>query len=233
MMKENKYNYPHFGLKEYDLEHFKGPKVGERAPDFKATTLDGKSVHLSDFQGKIRVFESGSITCPITIGTAKTMQELVEKYKDVAFFLLYIREAHPGEKIPAHSSFEDKLSCARRFQEEEHDNRLILVDDLEGTIHKQYGLFPNFAYVIDKKGYVAFRSPWNEPDRLDEVLSSIQEGKTDRFPESYEPPKIRYVGFRALPRSGWRAILDVILNIPQGLWTRHKLLGKLTKTRLE
>lgn len=217
------YNYPHFGLKEYNLEQFNGPRVGEKAPDFQATGLNGKPVHLSDFQGKIRVLESGSITCPATIGTTKTMQELVGKYKDITFLLLYVREAHPGEKIPPHSSFENKLKYAQRFQEEEHDNRLILVDDIEGTVHKQYGLFPNFTYIIDKEGNVAFRTPWNVPERLDEILNAIQEGKQQRFPEKYYLPPYRNVGFRALPRAGWRAILDVIINIPQGLWTRYQL----------
>lgn len=232
MSKENlvnsSYNYPHFNFGSYNLENFEGPKVGERAPDFQATGLNGKPVHLDDFQGKIRVLESGSITCPATIGTTKTMQELVGKYKDITFLLLYVREAHPGEKIPPHSSFENKLNCAQRFQKEEHDNRLILVDDIEGTVHKQYGLFPNFAYVIDKEGYVAFRTPWNVTERLDEVLNSIQEGKQQRFPEKYYLPPYKNVGFRALPRAGWRAILDVIVRIPQGLWTRYKI-GKLTK----
>lgn len=217
------YNYPHFARDEYDLENFSGPKVGEKAPDFEATGLNGKPVHLSDFQEKIRVLESGSITCPATVGTTKTMQELVKKYPDITFLLLYVREAHPGEKIPPHSSFKNKLNCAQRFKEEEHDNRLILVDDLEGTVHKQYGLFPNFAYVIDKEGYVAYRTPWNVPERLDEALSSIQKGKIVRFPEKYYLPPYKNVEFRALPRAGWRAILDVILNIPQGIWTRYKL----------
>lgn len=226
MSKEQKgwlYNYPHFNFDSYNFENFTGPKVGEKALDFEATDLNGKPVRLNEFQGKIRVLETGSITCPATIGTTKTMQELVEKYKNVTFLLLYVREAHPGEKIPSHSSFEEKISCAKRFSEEQHDNRLILVDDLNGTVHKQYGLFPNFVYVIDKEGYVAFRTPWNVPDKLDGVLNAIQEGKEERFPEKYYLPRYKNVDFRALPRSGWRAILDVILNIPYGLWTLYKL----------
>jgi len=219
----NLYNYPHFGRKEYNLEQFSGPRIGEKAPNFEATALNGKQVHLNDFQGRTVVLESGSITCPATAGTTPSMQELVEKYHDIAFLLLYVREAHPGKKIPEHSSFEGKVACAQRFQKEEHDNRLILVDDLEGTIHKQYGLLPNFVYVIDKKGDVAFRMPWNIPDKLDEVLNAVQEGKTVRFPEKYYLPPYKNVGFRALPRAGWRAILDVVINIPQGLWTRYKM----------
>lgn len=97
------------------------------------------------------------------------------------------------------------------------------MDDLEGTIHKQYGLFPTFVYVIDPEGYVAFRMPWNVPERLDEVLKAMIEKKIMRFPETYEFPKLHNVGFRALRRSGWQALWDVLPNIPRGLWTRYRL----------
>jgi len=222
-MKTNDYNYKHFGYKHYSLEHFDGPKIGAMAPDFTATTLDNKTMRLSDFRGKIVVLESASITCPATIGTTNDMQQLVRKYPDIAFLLLYVREAHPGERIAAHASFDEKLSCAKRFHEEEHDNRIIVVDDLEGVVHKQYGLFPNFVYVIDPDGYVAWRTPWNVTKRLNEVLASIHKNSHARFSEEYLLPDIKNVGFRALPRAGWRAILDLIFNIPYGIWIRHRL----------
>ena len=220
------YNYKHFGPKEYDLEHFEGPGVGEEAPDFEAVTLNGKKTRLSGFRGKTVVLEAGSGTCPATVGTTNDMQKLVRKYPDVVFVLLYVREAHPGERTSEHRSFDEKFACARRFKEEERDNRLIIVDELEGTIHKQYGLFPNFIYVIDPEGYVAFRRPWNVPERLDEALKAMIEKKTMRFPEVYELPKLRNFGFRAIRRSGWMALWDLVLNFPQGLWMRYRL-GKL------
>ena len=220
-MKTSDYNYKHFGFWHYSLEHFDGPKIGAMAPDFTATTLDNKTMRLSDFRGKIVVLESASITCPATIGTTNDMQQLVRQYPDIAFLLLYVREAHPGERIAAHTSFDKKLSCAKRFREEEHDNRIIVVDDLEGTVHKQYGLFPNFVYVIGSDGYVAWRTPWNVTKRLNEVLASIHKNPHARFSEEYLLPEIKNQGFRALPRAGWRAILDLIPNIPYGIWIMY------------
>jgi len=222
-MKPNDYNYKHFGFWHYSLENFDGPKIGAMAPDFTATMLDNKTTRLSDFRGKIVVLESASITCPATIGTTNDMQRLVRQYSDVTFLLLYVREAHPGERITAHTSFDEKLSCAKRFQEEEHDNRRIVVDDLEGTAHKQYGLFPNFVYVIDPEGYIEWRTPWNVTKRLNEVLASIHKNPHVRFPEEYLLPYIKNVGFRALKRAGWRTILDLIPNIPYFIWIRHRL----------
>ena len=211
------------------LERLEGPKIGTMAPDFSATTLDKKTIMLSDCQGKIIVLEAGSSTCPATIGTTSDMQRLVRKYPEIAFLLLYVREAHPGERVPAHASFDKKLSCAKRFYEEEHDNRIIVVDDLDGTVHKQYGLFPNFVYVINPQGYVAWRCPWNVPRRLEEVLTSLIENPNAQFSEEYLLPDIKHVEFRALRRAGWKAIVDVIRNIPRGIWTRHRLKRLVSK----
>ena len=230
-MKSNDYNYKHFGFKPYTeestgrflLERLEGPKVGTMAPDFSATTLDKKTIKLSDFRGKTVVLEAGSGTCPATIGTTSDMQKLVREYPNITFLLLYVREAHPGERVPAHASFDEKLSCAQRFYEGEHDNRIIVVDDLDGTVHKQYGLFPNFVYVINPQGYVAWKIPWNVPKRLDEVLASLRKNPETKFSEEYLLPDIKHVGFRALRRAGWKAIIDVIRNIPRGIWVRHRL----------
>ena len=222
-MEPNDDNYKHLGFGHYSLENFDGPKIGTIAPDFTATMLDNKTTPWSDFRGKIVVLESASITCPATIGTTNDMQQLVRQYPDVAFLLLYVREAHPAERIPAHTSFDEKLSCAKRFHKEENDNRIIVVDDLEGTVHKQYGLFPNYVYVIDPEGYITWRTPWNVTKRLNGVLASIHENFHARFSEEYLLPEIKNQGFRALKRAGWRTILDLIPNIPYFIWIRHRL----------
>jgi hypothetical protein len=64
------YNYEHFSrdlLRELVRTPFSGPEPGERAPDFRATTLDGAAVSLSDYRGKKNVLLIfGSVTCPMT-----------------------------------------------------------------------------------------------------------------------------------------------------------------------
>lgn len=232
-MKTNEYNYKHFGLKYYAFEgFFEGPRIGTPAPDFTATTLDKKTMRLSDLRGKIVVLESGSLTCPLTTGATGDMQELVRKYPDIVFLLLYVREAHPGNKRPAQISFEDKISCAKRFQEEEHDNRIIIVDDLEGGIHKQYGLVPTFVYVIDPNGHIAWRNMLNVPNRLDEVLTVLRENPKTQFSEERTllDFDIKHFGFRSLKTAGWRAIIDVIIELishPRVAFMRRRLIRKL------
>src|SRR5580704_14825597 len=39
-------------------------EVGKPAPDFTATDINGKTIHLSDYKGKIVVLESYNSDCP-------------------------------------------------------------------------------------------------------------------------------------------------------------------------
>jgi hypothetical protein len=52
---------------------------------------------------------------------------------------LYTREAHPGERLPAHAGFEDKVTAARRLRDELGITRPIVVDDLDGRCTARTG----------------------------------------------------------------------------------------------
>ncbi len=60
------YNHGRFRLSDYDLTQFPGPKVGEPAPDFGLTGLDGDALHLSSFRGRWLVLETASVSCNLT-----------------------------------------------------------------------------------------------------------------------------------------------------------------------
>ncbi len=171
------YNYTRLRASDYHLGEFLGPTVGEKAPNFEATTLSGDKVQLSDYFGKTIVLEVGSITCPMYIGKIRKMNRLARHYPDVQFLLLYVREAHPGSKIPAHQSRQDKLYQARRLQGEEAEDRTMLVDSLDGTAHEIYGGLPNMIYVIDPHGVIVSRSAWNNPSAVRAVLKKVERGE--------------------------------------------------------
>jgi hypothetical protein len=124
MFGRHRYNYESFNghtlLKEAARMGFRsGPKPGAKAPDFELRSLDGKKVRLSDFAGeKNVVLTFGSATCPFTAASVRGLNELYEDYAgsdEVAFLFMYVREAHPGERIPAHQSDEDKQRAAELF----------------------------------------------------------------------------------------------------------------------
>ena len=85
---------------------------------------------------------------------------------DIEFLFVYVREAHPGEIIPAHHTTREKTEAARLLRDEEDMHMPVLVDDLRGTIHRKYSLLPNPAFLIDRAGRVSFssllsaRRPW-------------------------------------------------------------------------
>jgi hypothetical protein len=60
------YNHGRFRLSDYDLTQFPGPTVGEPAPDFGLTGLDGKPVHISFYRGRWLVLDTASVSCNLT-----------------------------------------------------------------------------------------------------------------------------------------------------------------------
>jgi len=184
----SKYNYEKFtrDLLAKDMVKSKmlgGPKPGDRAPDFSGRTLDGEKLQLSDFRGeKNVVLTFGSATCPMTAGSISGMNDLFDEYnsEDVQFIFVYVREAHPGDEIPAHSSEEDKIEAAELLRDEEDVEMPIIVDDLRGSIHRKYGMLPNPTYLIDKSGRVAFRCLWTDAGVVEEALEELLERQRDR-----------------------------------------------------
>ena len=93
--------------------------------------------------------------------------------KGFKFIFVYTREAHPGENFPAHRNLEQKLAHANALQERLKVERPILVDDLVGTGHQQYGTLPNMTYLISRGGKVLFRCDWTDPPTIDTALEYI------------------------------------------------------------
>src|SRR5829696_8117178 len=120
------YNYEHFGLEHRVMDQLGGVRVGEAAPDFTATRLDGTQVKLSDLRGKPVVLETGSVSCPMYVGKIQPMNALAFRFPDVAFLVLYVREAHPGQHIGAHRDGAQKAAAARIVVDQEHEGRTII-----------------------------------------------------------------------------------------------------------
>jgi peroxiredoxin len=134
-------------------------KVGVAAPDFEASTVDGAVIRLSDFRGKRHVvMMTGAVTSPMCAFEVPAFNQLQKEFDDVSFFLLYTRESHPAENYAAHNSFEQKLAYARDLKRLENIQFPILVDYLDGRVHRAYGVWPNALFVIHKDGRLIFRS---------------------------------------------------------------------------
>jgi len=235
-----------FGLHRYNFRNFRkdhvmkhaarhlfgsGPEPGDKAPDFKGRTLDGDKIELSDFRGdKNVVLTFGSSTCPFTAASIGGMNDIYEDYAgdDVECLFVYVRESHPGEKRPAHARWEQKVEAADQFRDEEEIEMPIIVDELNGRIHRKYGSLPNPTYIIDRSGRVAFRSLWTRPSvikkALDELRRLQEETGDDQHViwggEDTKPPMTyrRRLAHRALERGGDQAIRDFRSEMGRAGW---------------
>ncbi len=230
MLGFSRYNYDHFTrehLHESGSAVFSGPAAGplpgQVAPDFKVRTLngDGETLRLSDYAGHKNVLLIfGSATCPMASGSLPGINQLYNQFRgdDVEFLFVYVREAHPGERVPAHTSMANKVRAARLLRDEEDLQMPVLLDDLGGSIHRKYSRMPNPAFLIDKSGRVAFRCLWAQPQplgaALEELLRVQKERRTEHaivhqgedlsLPLSYG---VLY-SYRALERGGKQSLED-------------------------
>jgi Iodothyronine deiodinase len=109
------------------------------------------------------------------VGEVPPLTKLYERYRSrgFEFFIVYVREAHPGENFPHHVSFEQKIAQARKLQELERVKIPILLDDLEGTVHRAYGLLPNMVCLIDRDGIVVYKSDWTDAHEIEGMCESL------------------------------------------------------------
>jgi peroxiredoxin len=218
------YNYEHFSreiLDELERAPFSGPAAGDRAPDFKAATLDGDTLRLSDYRGKKNVLlVFGSATCPMTAASIGEINELYDHFRgdDLEFLFVYVREAHPGERVPAHRTAADKVRSAALLRDEEQVAMPLLVDDVSGPIHRKYSKLPSPAFLIDRSGRVAFRSMWANPEGLASAIEELLELQQERGVDhvvvrggqdlSMPLPYERLYSYRALERGGEDSVND-------------------------
>lgn len=96
------------------------------------------------------------------------------KQRGFEFFIIYSREAHPGENFPHHQSFEQKRAHADQLrQRDQVDAITILVDDIHGATHSAYGQLPNMVYLIDRDGVIVYKSDWTDAHELDGMCQSL------------------------------------------------------------
>lgn len=131
---------------------------------------------------------------------------------------MYTREAHPGESVPHHDTFERKLAHARLLRDEVGIRRPILVDDLAGTMHRRYGPMPNMTWVIDRGGRVVYKANWTNAVNVEAFLDRFLAARDQRAPgvpqARYETEQIEFRNTdhkrfqEHLERNGPRAVTE-------------------------
>src|SRR6476620_1117204 len=105
-------------------------EIGKPAPDFTATDINGKTVKLSDFKGKIVVLESYNLDCQFCDNHFKTgaMQELQKEMTDKGVVWLMINSVNPK-----HPNYRTKEQAKAEWDKQKLQATAWL-EDSSGTI---------------------------------------------------------------------------------------------------
>ncbi len=128
-------------------------EVGKPAPDFTGTNINGKTVKLSDYAGKIVVIESYNSDCPYCHNHYKTgaMQALQKELADKGAVWLLVDSVNP--KNFSHRTPEQ----ARAEMAAEKVDVTAWIDDGSGAIGHLYGMLTTpHMFVIDKTGTLVY-----------------------------------------------------------------------------
>jgi hypothetical protein len=151
-----------------DMHFHGGPRPGEPVPDFTLPMVGGDFFHLSEYRGhKPVLLVFGSITCPMTAGSRAGLMKIFRDFgRRVQFLAIYVREAHPGENYPHHTSNAQKMSHAEDWVRQDRIPWRVAVDTIDGATHRAYDEMPNAVYLIDRTGHVSFRALWAGQETL-------------------------------------------------------------------
>ena len=151
--------------------------VGTLAPDFELETTDGELIRLSDKRGRIAVFMFVAMTCPPARTQVDHWTALHEQFdlEQVDMFFVYSRERHPGER--GYPSFKQTTTTQERMVYARMMSDLtdvpIAVDPIDERTLKQYGVVPNAAFVVDRNGYIVFKSQWADVYKVKQVIKQM------------------------------------------------------------
>jgi hypothetical protein len=109
------------------------------------------------------------------VGEVSPLNKLYDGYrnKGFEFFTVYVREPHPGENYGPHKDWEQKLQYARDCRKQDDIRTQLVVDDLDGTVHHAYGIFPNMIYIVDKDGKIVYKAMWTDHSEIETVLENL------------------------------------------------------------
>jgi len=162
------------------------------------------------------------------------MDSLAANYADRGFasLFIYTREAHPGELLPHHTSFAQKLAQARRFREEQGVRRHILVDSLDGACHRLYGALPNMTWVILRGGTIAYKAAWTDAADVRMAMENVARiSELRRQSGRLAPFWTERLGFRVVDQAAFNA--GLVRNGPKAVAEFDAFMRRVPLDRLE
>jgi peroxiredoxin len=141
--------------------------VNRPAPDFTLSGLDGRSVSLSDYRGKVVVVNVWATWCPPCVDEMPSLEKLYQEFKNESFEILAV------------SIDSDGIAAVPPFMKK-HGLTFPVLLDSKAAIRSSYRTtgVPE-TFIIDKKGFLVKKviGPlnWAAPEVLDYIRKLIQE----------------------------------------------------------
>lgn len=162
-------------------------KIGEAAPAFELTDLDGKTVKLADFKGKVLVLEWFNPGCPIVQMhyKADTMNKTIAKFKDQKVAWVRINSGAPGKQ----GAGKDVNLQARK---DWHITTPILLDE-PGKVGRLYGAKTTpHCFVINADGVLVYSGAIDngnpgkvgDVNYVEQAVTAALAGETVKTPET-------------------------------------------------
>jgi len=129
-------------------------EVGQPAPEFTATDINGQTHKLSNYKGKIVVLESYNLDCPYVRNHYRrgAMQELQRDLTAKGVVWLVVNSV--SAKHPSHRTAE----AAKKEWEKQKMAATAWLDDSSGEVGKAYGMRTTpHMFVIDKRGVLVYQ----------------------------------------------------------------------------
>ena len=138
-------------------------EIGQPAPDFTATDINGQTVKLADYQGKLVVLESFNPDCPFDHNHYQgAAQELQKEFTGKGVVWLLVNSVSPknsSHRTPAQAQAEWKeLKLAAT----------AWLDDSSGDLGRLYGMKTTpHVFVIGQDGTLAYDGAMDDHPRPD------------------------------------------------------------------
>jgi peroxiredoxin len=159
--------------------------VGDSAPTFALKSVDGKTVSLADYKGKVVVLEWQNPNCPFSDRHAreKTMSELAKQHGEVVWLAI-------NSTNPRTSDF--MQPAAYQAWEKKNGITYPVLYDESGAVGKEYGAKTTpHMFIIDPSGRIAYngaidndpsgRQP--KPERINYVRNGLGAEQAGRSPD--------------------------------------------------
>lgn len=138
------------------------------APPFTLTTVDGRTVSLSDYKGQVVMLNIWATWCPPCVRETPRLVRVYEDYKAQGFVILGLN-----------TTYQDKREAVATFVRDHKVSYPVLLDT-DGSVGRSYGgrLLPT-SYLIDRDGKIVVTKVGEVDEaQLREQVTALLRGET-------------------------------------------------------